>query len=403
MAAHVGVLALSLHFYCVLRTSHAIVAKKNVGPDELLYEEVDDFSWLKRMFLNEAASLDHLGMVEKQNLQATPLDACLAPLASLSLPEKQIGFKKCVDLAQQRCGSASVEVVTAHNFGFASAMNTWALSFAVVLQQGNIWQPSGAWSYNDPALCPTDSGAHCYYSMPQCEQKKLPAVIATNYLGRAGEGVAFVQSVAATLQVRASWVWGNLVRWIMTNKPTTTQQLKTRTPQFQPGSTAGIQARCGLVTPLNDGRLKLSFNVFMDRLKQLQAKRSTKDTTVMIMTDNPTLKDSSLVPRFPDYSFITPTRAVADLGESRPLPQGKTVADVTFDFLADLEAMARTDIFIGSQSNIFWLVWALRSARPEGAGQACWVDTRQASGPMLCPTDVGFFELTPPGIVPKAD
>lgn len=129
-------------------------------------------------------------------------------------------------------------------------------------------------------------------------------------------------------------------------------------------------------------------------------KWSEQINTIQVMTDYPNLSHESLKAKFPQYSFVLPGRQVADLAVGGQEAAPGSVADLTYDLLADIESMVQAEVFIGSHSNLFWLIWTLRQTRPSGPGMTCWLNIADKSAPISCDGDGpgGFWALNTPCI-----
>jgi hypothetical protein len=305
----------------------------------------------------------------------------------------------CVDVQQNRCEVLGIRAVTPHPYGFASAMNSWVLSFVYVLQSGQVWLPRGPFVYNDPSFCNREAGLQCYYeNVSSCSGRASKVISASRFLYKNPKKVQrqvskFLYEVADLLGVSRSWVWGHLARHALRMTATTNRSVMARTPRFNARHTLGIQYRSGSSTvPLYDERHHVGIDRFLEHAEKL-TKNQTNIHTIYLMTDSKNLSVDCLKARQPTIEFLMPDRQVADLSWSAP-PGG--IADLTYDLMADIEAMVQTEVFIGTQSNIFWLIYALREARANGPGMACWVDTKDSTTPLRCPGDAGFWLSGPP-------
>jgi len=302
-----------------------------------------------------------------------------------------------VDVQQNRCGVLGIHVVTPHHAGFASAINTWVQSFVYVLQHGQIWLPRGPFVYNDNSFCNLEAGLECYYeNVSSCIGRASHVTRATDFLWE--DTGPFLDEVAVLLGVSRSWVWGHLAQHALRMRANTQRSVMARTPRFNARHTLGIQYRSGgSSTPMDGGRHNVSIDLFLEHAEKL-TKNETKIHTIYLMTDAQDLFVDGLKAKFPTHEFLMPDRQVADLAVSAT-PGG--VADLTYELMADIEAMVQTEVFIGSHSNIFWLIYALREARANGPGMACWVNIKSSTVPLHCPGDPDFWLQSPPGMMAK--
>jgi hypothetical protein len=304
-------------------------------------------------------------------------------------------FARCLNTHQNRCGDLPIHQVIAHKGGYASTLNTWVHSFAWVLQHGQIWAPSGPFRYNDKALCSEKAGVDCYYEkVTNCTGQPVRVSKAKEFLPlRTG---TFLDDAAALLGVSRNWVWGHLAQYAFRMRASTKDSVAAMTPRFEARHTFGIQYRSFDLTGLmgNDERKGVGIDKYLEYADKLMKGNSNEFRTVYVMSDTHNLSIDYLKQARSKFVFLSPKRNVADLA----IQQAGEIAHMTYELLADMDAMVQAEVLIGSHSNIFWLIYALRESRESGPGMACWVNIRSEAAPLVCPGDADFWTDSPVGM-----
>lgn len=302
-------------------------------------------------------------------------------------------FLFCLTSHQNSCEEHPIHQVIAHKGGYASTLNTWVHSFAWTLQHGQIWAPSGPFRYNDPALCDATTGVDCYYDkVTTCTGKPFKVSKAKLFLPLSTG--TFLDDVAAVLDVSRNWVWGHLAQYAFRMTESTRDNVAALTPPFEARRTFGIQYRSFDLTGLmgNDERKGVGIDKYLAYADKL-INGTIAFKTMYVMSDTHNLSVDYLKTARSKYEFLSPKRNVADLA----IQSAGSISKMTYELLADMDAMVQAEVFIGSHSNIFWLIYALRETREDGPGMACWVNIR-TDGTLLCPGDAGFWTDSPLGM-----
>jgi len=303
----------------------------------------------------------------------------------------------CLDAHQNGCGLRRIHRVVAHKGGYASTLNTWVHSFVWVLQQGQIWVPSGPFRYVDPHVCREGAGLDCYYEkVTRCKGKPIKVSKAKEFLPLSTG--TFLDDVAALLGVSRNWVWGHIAKYAFRMNEITKKSVEEFTPEFEANHTFGIQYRSFDLTGLmgNDERKGVGIDKYLSYADQL-IKGDSGIRTMYVMSDTHNLTIDYLRRARSKYQFLSPQRQVADLA----IQKAGSIANMTYELLADMDAMVQAELFIGSHSNIFWLIHALREARDNGPGMSCWVNIRSGAAPLLCPGDADFWTDSPVGMAKR--
>jgi len=303
-------------------------------------------------------------------------------------------FETCLSTHQNRCGELPVHQVIAHKGGYASTLNTWVHSFAWTLQHGQIWAPIGPFRYNDKALCTEQSGVDCYYKkVTNCTGKPYKVSKAKLFLPLSTG--TFLDDAAALLDVSRNWVWGHLAQFAFRMTASTKDSVAALTPPFEARHTFGIQYRSFDLTGLmgNDERKGVGIDRYLEYADKL-INGTIAFKTMYVMSDTHNLSVDYLKTQRTKYEFLSPKRNVADLA----IQTAGSIAHMTYELLADMDAMVQAEVLIGSHSNIFWLIYALRETRENGPGMACWVNIRKDDAPLVCPGDEGFWTDSPVGM-----
>jgi len=311
-------------------------------------------------------------------------------------------FRRCLADSQAQCGTDRTLQVCSHvDAGFGSGMHTWVMSFAYALEHNLAWSPVGPWAYADPEACGagTEGGLTCYFEkVTNCTESSMQTVCANVY-SRAKHQTLIIQA-AELLGVPRAWVWGQLMAYILQARPWVAQLVKQRVPErLSEGPFVALHMRVGTnMTGEDDpswGRNKEGVRPYMAGLEKLGR---GSNGTVYVMTDDPSLTEERLQELSPGLSFVRPQRATVDLSKARP--NGTSARDVVVDLLADIEAAVSSDVFVGTISNIFWLVYALKQTREGHTGVACWLDTvrKKSLDTLVCPWDQGFYWHGPRGL-----
>ncbi|CAK0910591.1 unnamed protein product [Prorocentrum cordatum] len=303
-------------------------------------------------------------------------------------------LNECLDSHQYGCENRPIHQVIAHKGGYASTLNTWVHSFVWVLQHGQVWLPSGPFRYNDPGLCDPEAGLDCYYEkVTNCTGTPIRVSKAKEFLPLSTG--TFLDDVATSLGVSRNWVWGHIAQYALRMKPSTKDNMMAITPAFEARHTFGIQYRSFDLTGLmgNDERKSVGIDKYLEYADKL-IKGASGIRTMYVMTDTNQLTVDYLKAARSQYEFLSPQRQVADLA----IQQAGSIANMTYELLADMDAMVQAEVFIGSHSNIFWLIHALRETRENGPGMSCWVNIRSEAAPLLCPGDAEFWTDSPVGM-----
>jgi len=282
-------------------------------------------------------------------------------------------------------------------------MHTWVMSFAYALEHNLTWVPVGPWAYADNETCAGGGGPECYFEkVSNCTESSLQKVCANTY-SRLKHQTLIIQA-AELLGVSRAWVWGHLLAHMLQMRPEVSRQVEQRIPRnLSEGPSAALHVRVGTnMTGEDDpswGRNKESIQPYVASLNKLTEKiGAKKPSAVYVMTDDPSLTEGRLAELVPGVPFVRPARAAVDLSKAKS--NTTSARDVTFDLLADIEAAVRSDVFVGTISNVFWLIYALKQTRQGHAGVACWLDTvrKKSFDSLVCPWDQGFYWHGPRGL-----
>jgi hypothetical protein len=177
-------------------------------------------------------------------------------------------------------------------------------------------------------------------------------------------------------------------------KASTKDSMRAITPSFEPRHTFGIQYRSFDLTGLmgNDERKGVGIDKYLEYADKL-INGDSGFRTMYVMSDTHNLTIDYLKAARPKFEMLSPQRQVADLA----IQTAGSVAKMTYELLADMDAMVQAEVLIGSHSNIYWLIHALRETRENGPGMSCWVNIR-SKGELLCPGDAGFWTDSPAGM-----
>lgn len=332
---------------------------------------------------------------------------CLAdvPLGAEGASDPGAIFRRCLAASQSQCRPERTLKVCAHlDAGFGAGVHTWVMSFAYALEHDLTWLPVGPWAYAEPESCPgSDPGQECFFEkVSNCTDSSLHTVCANIY-SRLKHQTVVIQA-AELLGVSRAWVWGHLLAHILQMRPAVARLVEQRVPRsLSKGTSAVLHVRVGTnMTGEDDpswGRSKESVEPYVAGLDRLTQKiGASKPSTVYVMTDDPGLNEVRLRELAPGVPFIRPARAAVDLSKARP--ESTPAHEVVYDLLADVEAAVHADVFIGTISNLFWLVYALKQTRQESRGVACWLDTvrKKSFDTLVCPWDQGFYWHGPRGL-----
>lgn len=357
-------------------------------------------------------SIDPGGVAEAEfnpeDLQPPPgmFMKCLADDAHIK--DRSLRFTSCLDRSQMQCKSGTVEPIRAWGAGFGSAMHTWVHSLVFSLERGLTWEPTGPWQYADHERCPSaNSALECYFEpVVKCngEQGHRHEAVNAQFYGRHNK-TSLILDAARLLNVEPEWVWGHLAAFMMRMQPDVKQMVEDRIPSdLQRGFSAAFQIRIQTnATGLDNMRENLGVEPYIKYLEQLTS-GSKKPTHIYVMSDNPELTEDSLNTQFPQFRFLRPKRIAVDLTVKQKKHAVQRKEDVMYDLLADIYAGVQSDIFIGTASNLFWLVYALKqtSKRP---GTSCWINTVHSKHyqQLLCPGDSMFYQYSPMGLRPAFD
>ena len=361
-------------------------------------------------------------------------------------------LRRCLEVHQNKCfNPARLQMVEAHPWGFGSAMNLWIQSLANAVDIGLVMLPVGPFSYADPQVCPPPSrdnlpfstaeqsdagvkstglnmsspaalrfpGPECYFQrITGCNESSRPIIRAKAFAKQGlARGKNMLYKASRLLHVSPGWVWGNFASYLM--EPVegwVRNELLRRSDPDALGFTGGrkrvgLHMRLGSANaPIIDGRKrpKLTIDDFMRSVDELTEKEQNLD--IYIITDQPELTTNTLTERYrgdslrSTHRFLVPKRNVADLGYFHEVDTGAvkgsllpmkgfvaqhSVADISLDLLADIEVLSKhVDFFIGSHSNLFFLVYGLRMQNKtrDRARHSCWVNTEMPTAPLNCPS-----------------
>jgi len=289
----------------------------------------------------------------------------------------------------------------------------WVHSFTYALETGKVWVPAGPWSYVDQHRCSVvdgvEAGASCYFKeVTKCPDRgpdALPKVCAQWY--NRHNGTTLVINVAKQLNTTREWVWGQLTNYMMHMRPDVKAAVDARIPQrLREAPSMAIQVRVVSAATGQDGmRVNVGIAEYLKHLENKTQHLKVPPKTVYVMSDDPTLSQKSLRETFPKYDFYRPVREWADVARGS-INQTQSKTTVTYDLLADVFAAVESEVFIGTASNLFWLVYALKQTKKGGPGINCWINTVEASTgfkKLFCPGDPGFYTYGPPGLRPSME
>eukprot|EP00747_Dinoflagellata_sp_TGD_P040132 gnl/TRDRNA2_/TRDRNA2_140682_c0_seq1.p1 gnl/TRDRNA2_/TRDRNA2_140682_c0~~gnl/TRDRNA2_/TRDRNA2_140682_c0_seq1.p1 ORF type:complete len:342 (+),score=13.15 gnl/TRDRNA2_/TRDRNA2_140682_c0_seq1:34-1026(+) len=270
--------------------------------------------------------------------------------------------------------------------------------FAHSLQAGWPFYPTGPWDYADAAFCPSpEAGIECYFEVAtQCNRAALYTIPNIVFWER---GLAplpvppIVSEAADLLGVSPSWIIGQLIAFLLRMKPSIAQQVAEGIPSCVPKTRfVGIHWR-GAPGDLDHGRKSVPITKYVEHLEHLSHEASDS-WIIYVATDMPNVTEASLQHAFPEKArFCRPVHAAMNLAVDGPL-QGSSKKDHVAELLVDIWTLVQSEIFIGSSSNIFWLVYVLRQLRPH-IGPSCFVQTRDLQAPLICPWHPRFHEEFP--------
>mmetsp|Transcript_45921 Transcript_45921/g.123834 ORF Transcript_45921/g.123834 Transcript_45921/m.123834 type:complete len:457 (+) Transcript_45921:94-1464(+) len=354
-----------------------------------------------------------------------PEGSFMSCLASRSRDEnKTYQMQQCLALNQARCGPKQVQPVCAWAAGFGSGIHLWVHSFTYALEHGLVWLPTGPWSYTDAQRCPSVNGSEvgqsCYFkdvtTCPAGDNETLSRVCAQWY--NKHNGTTLVINAAKQLNKTREWVWGQLASFMMQMKPDVKSMVDARIPQkLKEGPSAAIQIRVVSAATGQDGmRVNLGVRAYLDHIREKVANLTVKPNMLYVMSDDPSLSEASLNAQYGRYSeysrntstqyqFLRPTREWADVARGS-VDETQSKSQVTYDLLADIFAAYESEVFIGTASNLFWLIYALKQTKKDGPGINCWINTVEASDQfkkLFCPGDPGFYYYSPPGLRYSSD
>jgi hypothetical protein len=216
-----------------------------------------------------------------------------------------------------------------------------------------------------------------------------------------------VINVARQLNVTREWVWGQLTSYMMQMQPDVQEAVDRKIPRkLLKGPSAAIQIRVVSAATGTDGmRVNLGVASYLKNLESKFSELQVRPKMIYVMSDDPSLSEEKLNMQFPDYEFLRPERQWADVARGEVTNQTQSKSTVTFDLLADIFAAVRSEVFIGTASNLFWLVYALKQTKVN-PGISCWVNTVEASPEfrrLFCPGDPGFYTYSPAGLRPNME
>jgi len=325
---------------------------------------------------------------------------------------KALRMKQCLVANQARCESPRVQPVCAWAAGFGSGIHMWVHSLTYALERGHVWVPTGPWSYVDEQRCPdvggVPAGQSCYFKeVTRCQAttQALPKVCAQWYNHHNASTI--VINVARQLNVTREWVWGHLTSYMMQMQPDVQEAVDRRIPRkLLAGPSAAIQIRVVSAATGQDGmRVNLGVASYLKKLESKFSEMQVRPKMIYVMSDDPSLTEEKLNMNFPDYEFLRPERQWADVARGDVTNQNQSKSTVTYDLLADIFAAVRSEVFIGTASNLFWLVYALKQTKVD-PGISCWINTVEASPEfkrLFCPGDPGFYTYSPAGLRPNME
>jgi len=336
-------------------------------------------------------------------------------------------MQQCLALNQARCGYRQVQPVCAWAAGFGSGIHLWVHSFTYALEHGIVWLPTGPWSYTDAQRCPSVNGSEvgqsCYFkdvtTCPADEsngKETLSRVCAQWY--NKHNGTTLVINAGKQLNKTREWVWGQLASFMMQMRPDVKAMVDARIPnQLKEGPSVAIQIRVVSAATGQDGmRVNLGVKAYLEHIREKVANLTVKPKMLYVMSDDPTLSEAALNSEYGRYSeyarntstqyqFLRPTREWADVARGS-VDETQSKSQVTYDLLADIFAAYESEVFIGTASNLFWLIYALKQTKKGGPGINCWINTVEASDQfkkLFCPGDPGFYYYGPPGLRYSSD
>jgi len=349
-----------------------------------------------------------------------PEGSFMSCLAGRSQAEnKTYQMQQCLASNQNRCGVRQVQPVCAWAAGFGSGVHLWVHSFTYALEHGKVWLPTGPWSYTDALRCPSVNGSEvgqsCYFkdvtTCPAGGNETLPTVCAQWY--NRHNGTTMVINAARQLNKTREWVWGQLASFMMQMKPDVKAMVDARIPKkLKEGPSVAIQIRVVSAATGQDGmRVNLGVRAYLDHIREKVANLTVKPNMLYVMSDDPSLSEAALNSQYGRYSeysrntstqyqFLRPTREWADVARGS-VDDTQSKSQVTYDLLADIFAAYESEVFIGTASNLFWLIYALKQTKKDGPGINCWINTVEASDQfkkLFCPGDPGFYYYSPPGL-----
>ena len=301
---------------------------------------------------------------------------------------------------------------------FTTATATATAASATMAGRAGAGAPSPGANASMPSRFP---GPECFFRrLSPCNESSLPILLAKSF---AKKGLVMGRRLLATsaraLHVTPGWVWGNLAAYMMEPAQGWARQeiLRRSDPEslgFLSGrQRVGLHMRFGSAeAPIIDGRKRprLTIDDFMGHVDQLTQQAENLD--IYIITDQSSITQESLMERYrgdarrSTHRFILPERKVIDLAYFKQVASGAlkdapplkgaaatySVADVSLDLFADIEVLWKhVDYFIGSHSNLFFLVYGLRmwDGPTDRARNTCWVNTEKKPAPLNCPNNRG--------------
>ena len=265
-------------------------------------------------------------------------------------------------------------------------------------------------------------GPECYFRrLTRCNETSQPVILAKSFAKKGlGRGRGLLVAASRALRVSPGWVWGNLAAYVMElteERGVRDEVLRRSAPEglgFQGRrQSVGLHMRLGSAeAPITDGRKRprLTIDDFMRNVEAMTQRAANLD--VYVITDQPGVTAAALAERYrrdalrSTHRFLLPDRKVADLGHFAQVDAGvfartaaqrsdtaaaaHSVADVSLDLIADVEVLSKhVDYFVGSHSNLFFLVYGLRLQDGERAERSCWVNTEFPGAPLNCPNGKG--------------
>jgi hypothetical protein len=295
------------------------------------------------------------------------------------------------------CAAGTVSAV--HNAGIGSSLGQGVLQFAIALQERKAYRPGyWIWAASEASCTLNLHSLDCFFQpLTYCHVGgQQPAVLDIGFKA------TDVCSLAATFQKPLIWIFGQILHFITRPRPDLSFFIAKRKydafKMYGEGlveGTVGVHIRAGRP---DGGRHVLPLEKYMQAVDTKAADLAAVGIpvhTVYIASDdlNTTVRSQQyLEATYPrTWKYIILPHTTLGSGEQEMMLRSGDWNDtirtnIVSEFMADIAILAQAHVFIGSHSNIYAVVGALRLARyPMHPLQyTCFFDSHEPQVKLSC-------------------